>query len=388
MRKIVAAIVCVLVIAAPAIGRSTGVPESSARTSARWNVPIDSRSEDQWVTTRRNRVFTLRSGHVVALDRASGRLVWQSRGVVQSRPALGGDAIYSVIEHGTIVVLDANTGLERGRRAMKPPATAIPTLLSAAFGAVAIYPEGMHARIDGLQGASHPLWTRRIRFDAAARPFSLGGNAIGFLSPMHGDILILDARTGRALAATDGVYGIVGSDGRYVWLGVGGGGLKGLDLFTGKTIAFHNSIVQGAVRVEHGIAVAVVDGRLMRMDLASEASVPLIIDGRWIGGPANGQLFIERGDGVYLQPLAGGRARRIATHVTDSPLVTADRTTGYVSAIDGTVDVVDLRDGSVVARWGTGCRIFEGIARAADTTLVHCDRSATDSRLLAFDSVR
>ena len=58
----------------------------------------------------------------------------------------------------------------------------------------------------------------------------LGGDAIGLTVPGSGDLLAIDGRDGRAVAATDGVDSLIGADGRYLWFNVVGGGIKGIDL--------------------------------------------------------------------------------------------------------------------------------------------------------------
>lgn len=105
-----------------------------------------------------------------------------------------------------------------------------------------------------------PLWQRNLagswdRTDDIGRDIVLLWGA--------DSVIALDARTGDAVAATDGVEEYIGRDCRTLWFSVAGGGLKSLDLNTNGTIAIHNRIVRGAVRVEGDTAVAVVDGRAL-----------------------------------------------------------------------------------------------------------------------------
>ncbi len=151
-------------------------------------------------------------------------------------------------------------------------------------------------------------------------------------------------------------------------------------------MALHGSIVRGAARAEHGIAVAVIDGRITRVDLRNGTQQVLKVDGRWIGGPSDGRIFVERGDGVYVRGLAPvAKQRRVARYSGQARVVAADRNVGMIAMEDGRIFVVDVANARPLATIDTPCTYYEGFATNDDTTLVHCDDHASISQLVAFN---
>lgn len=197
-----------------------------------------------------------------------------------------------------------------------------------------------------------------------------------------------DAATGRAVASAADADTLVGSDGRYVWFTVREGGIKGLDLNTNRTFVMHNQIERGQAIAEHNRAVAVIGGRLTLIDLHTQQSSPLHIDGRWIGGPVDGKIFIERGDGLYLQSIdPGATAFRVAGYKSEARYVTSDRSVGYVGHRDGTMLVIDLDRDRLLHRYATGCNFYEGVTASGNSAVVHCD-AGTQSQLVGFTRER
>jgi hypothetical protein len=144
--------------------------------------------------------------------------------------------------------------------------------------------------------------------------------------------------------------------------------------------------VRGAARVEHGIAVAVIDGRMTRVDLTNGTQQVLKVDGRWIGGPSDGQIFLERGDGMYVRGLAPiAKQRRVARYSGQARFVAADRNVGMIAMEDGRIFVIDVATARPLATIETPCTYYEGFAANDNTTLVHCDDAAAVSHLVAFD---
>jgi hypothetical protein len=198
-------------------------------------------------------------------------------------------------------------------------------------------------------------------------------------------VLVLDAKNGNAVAQAAYVDSLIGADGRYLWFSVAGGGIKGLDLDTNRTIAVHGHVLPKGASVEHGRAVAVIDGRLHAIDVASNTDRKLHIDGRWIGGPIADKILIERGDGLYVQPLAANaKARRVARYTSESRIVAADRAIAYVGLANGEVIAVDMRAERTVQKISTPCRFYEGFTASGTTSIVHCDSDASHSRLVAL----
>jgi len=111
----------------------------------------------------------------------------------------------------------------------------------------------------------------------------------------------------------------------------------------------------------------------------------LRIDGRWIGGPIAGKILIERGDGLYVQPLApDGKAVRVARYGSPSRIVAADRAIAYVGLLDGEILAIDMRKARIVQKAATPCRIYEGFTANGTTSIVHCDSDARRSQLVAL----
>jgi hypothetical protein len=194
---------------------------------------------------------------------------------------------------------------------------------------------------------------------------------------------VVDPRTGDVVASTDGVNDYVGRDGRTLWFSVAGGGLKSLDLDTDASIAIHNTIVRGAVRVEGHVAVAVIDGRLSTIALPGGRVAALPVNGRWVGGPADGTIFIARSDGTYAQRLAGGKPVRVVIHTSKARFLTADGVSAFFATNDRMLVGVGLTHLTATAHIATACDFVEGVRTAGDVTLVHCDQGAT-SRLYGY----
>lgn len=358
----------------------------------RWVVPIDSRTTDQWLSEDAGVVYGARDGRLVALDMRDGHVVWRAAVAPETKSAVRGGAVATPTAHG-LVFLRARDGrvvrriaLEAGaeRAATFPASSPIVAASPSGFVSVTRTATGVEAR--GWTFDGRPRWVKRFRGAPFGTLLPLGGDALGLTVEGSGDLLAIDARDGRAVAAADGVDSLIGADGRYLWFNVVGGGIKGIDLDTNRSLALHGSIVHGAARVEHGVAVAVVDGRLTRLDLRTGTTAPLKVDGRWIGGPSDGRIFIERGDGVYVRDLTpGGRQVRVARYDGQARIVAADRGVGMVAMEDGRIFVVDVAAARPLATIATPCVAYEGFAASGDTTLVHCDDANHVSKLVAFD---
>lgn len=343
-----------------------------------WIAPIDSRTGGEWVAEAPGRVYALRDHRVVAIDRSSGKTVWQSTHAFDSAPvALRG--LIAVVQGDDLVFLD-DAGKERKRIAH-----AHVFALAATSGTIA----ALSNVKPGVALTTYDAATRvrvheRINARGGERLYALGGNALGIM--VERNMLVLDAMDGKAVAMATNVDELVGADGRYLWFTVINGGLKGLDLWTDRSVALHGSIIRDAVRVEHHRAVAVIDGRLQTIDLAANAtSAPLKIVGRWVGGPLNGQIFTERSDGMYMQALTpNSKAVRIARYGGDSRIVTSDRRVAFIGLADGTVFVIDTQTRKQLAKISTPCRIYEGFTASGKTSIVHCDSDKTRSQLVGF----
>jgi PQQ-like domain len=346
----------------------------------RWIAAIDSRTTDQWLSEDARVVYGARDGKLVALDLRDGHVRWRAAVEPVTKSAVHGAAVAAPTADG-IAFLDARDGRVVRRVVLADP----PIVAGAPAGFVSVTRTrtGVEARGWTLDG--RPRWTRHFRAAPFGTLLPLGGNALGLTRPGTGDLLAIDARDGKAMASADGVDTLIGADGRYLWFNVIGGGIKGIDVDTNRALVLHGSIVRGAARVEHGIAVAVVDGRLTRLDLRAGTTEPLNVDGRWIGGPSAGRIFIERGDGMYVRDLApGSRQRRVARYAGQARTVAADGRVGMIGMQDGRIFVVNVVRAKQLATIQTPCAAYEGFAAAVATTLVHCDDAAHASRLVAF----
>ena len=348
-------------------------------TAPRWTVPIDSRTVDQWLVEDGHAVYGPRDGRLIALDMRTGKVLWRSEVAVTRRSAVHDGVVAAPTKDGLVFV-----SARDGRVLRKAGLGSEPLVASSQAGFASVTKAGRsEVDVRGWDDRGALRWTKR--YDAPfGKLLMLGGDAIGLTFERNGRVLVLDARDGKAVAQTDGIDELIGADGRYLWFNVIGGGIKGLDLDTTQTLALHGSVVRGAARVEHGVAVAVVDGRLQSMDLRRNRITPLHVDGRWVGGPSAGRIFIERGDGMYVQGISEGRARRVATYRGESRLVAADGRVGMIAMEDGLIHVVDVVEPRPLATIATPCRDYEGFAESDGTTLVHCDGDANVSMLLAF----
>lgn len=348
---------------------------ASSGSAPIWNVAIDSRTEQQWVAESPNTVFAVQNEHVIAIDSATGTIRWRSEAQSEGGPAYARGSVAIPIENG-IVFVDAQSGHERARLRFDDT----PTLSGSSSNIVALLPRD--AKVVGCSPSGTIVWTRDYGTGGLQRLLHLRDNAVAVQT--WRETIVIDAQNGNAVAVADGADEIVGFDGRYLWFTVLQGGVKALDLDTNRSIALHNSIVRNAVRVEHGIAVAVVDGRLKTIDLSSGKVEPLRIDGRWVGGPLAGKIFIERGDGLYIQDIRSPRAHLLARFDSDVALMASDGRNAIAGLRDGTVLVIDAQTNRVLSKFASGCDFYEGFAARAKTMLVHCDK-AQASHLLAFD---
>ncbi|MDB5070187.1 MAG: hypothetical protein JWM87_1298 [Candidatus Eremiobacteraeota bacterium] len=346
----------------------------------RWVVPIDSRTTDQWLSTHSGVVYGARDGKLVALDLRDGRVRWRAAVAPWTKSAVSRDAVAAPTETG-LVFLRARDG--RVVRSVRSGPSPIVAGAPSGFVSVTRTRTGVEARAWTFDG--RPRWTRHFRGAPFGTLLPLGGDAIGLTVPGSGDLLAIDASNGHALASADGVDSLIGADGRYLWFNVIGGGIKGIDVNTTRTVVLHGSVVRGAARVEHGIAVAVVDGRLTRLDLVRGTTEALKVDGRWIGGPSAGRIFVERGDGVYVRDLTpGARQYRVARYTGQARTVAADGRTGMIGMEDGRIFIVDIANARSLETIDTPCAAYEGFAASGDTTLVHCDDRDHVSKLVAF----
>lgn len=343
----------------------------------RWTVPIDSRDADQWLSVRGGTIYTLRRGHVVAIDERRGTTRWTSDMAVAGRPAIAGTSVYAP-ERSGLAVLSAATGAVIGhvRFAERPLLLTTDTIAVALFNA----PDG--EMFAGFAGGVTPRWIRQIEgtFD---RLDDAGDDLVLAFGSATTDVIAFDARSGDVAAATRGVDALIGRDRRWLWFSVAGGGLKGLDLDTNRTRVLHNDIIHGAVKVEGPTAVAVIDGRLSRIALPGGAVTSLRIDGRWVGGPAHGIIFVARSDGTYAVRLADRFTRRIVTKTADTRFLTSNGTSVFFATNDGSIVVADLARLRPLVRWPTRCTFVEGVQVTSDGALVHCD-VGKQSQLSAF----
>ena len=349
-----------------------------------WSTSVDSRTSSQWLAESAGRVYALVNGHVVAFDSRSGRRIWVSPVEAVGAPAVANGALAVPVRTG-IVCIDPRSGL-----AAHSIITRASVTLSGSDSLIVALDEldGVLAGYD-IGGISR--WSRNLM---RSRRDTFAGERVSILAALHGnavaaisdsDVLIIDASNGRAVAYADGVNEVIGSDGRYLWFSIAGGGIKGLDIDTNRSVALHTNIVRDAARVENGVAVAVINGRLTKVDLRQGASIaPLHIYGRWIGGPIAGKILVERSDGVYVQGLnAGDRAVKAAVYSGDSRVVASDRDIAYVGLSDGTLLIINVESATLQGRLRTPCSFYEGFTSSGDTSIVHCD-SKMGSELIGF----
>jgi hypothetical protein len=372
MRRVVLGVV--LAACLPALVLANG------GTAPRWVVPIDSRTTDQWLSENAGVVYGARDGHLVALDLHDGHVVWRSNVAPATKSAAVANAVVTPTASGLTFLRALDGSVVR-----RVPLDSAPIVASSRNGFVSVTQTGNGVEARGWTLNGQLRWTEHYRGAPFGTLLQLGGDAIGLTVPGTGELLVIDGSDGRGVASADGVDALIGADGRYLWFNVVGGGIKGIDLDTNRSIALHGSIVRGAARVEHSVAVAVVDGRLTRIDLRSGSQQILKVDGRWIGGPSDGRIFIERADGVYVRSLAlRARQHRVARYAGEARLVAADRNIGMIAMEDGRIFIVDVPNARHLATIETPCTSYEGFAVSGSTTLVHCD-SHLVSELLSFD---
>ena len=385
MRRVLLALA--LAVTIPATVPAVAGPGNVAVSRPRWVTPIDSRTADQWLSESGGVVYGARDGRLVAIDLRSGGTRWTAPVAVIGRSASGGGFVAAPSEHA-VSFIDARNG----HVVVTRPIGERPGVASYSGGFVTVAPQGGGAIMRAFSFDGKPRWTTTLRYGTdPQRIVSLGGDAVGLRG--GDEIVVIDGRDGRFVARTNGVDELIGADGRYLWFNVVGGGIKGLDLDWNRSRALHGSIVKGAARVEHGVAIAVVDGRLQKIDLArggdDEAAVrPMRVDGRWVGGPSAGRIFLERGDGMYVRALDDrAKARRVARYTGESRIVAADGSRAMIGMQNGTIYVVDVASGKQLAQIDTTCRAYEGFAASGDTTLVHCDDETHAAQLVAFARV-
>jgi hypothetical protein len=344
-----------------------------------WTVAIDSRDKPGvWLAAAKNVAFPTRDALLIAVDLRSGRTIWTSSIVPANHVVVGARRLFVPVADGYLVV-DPSTGTVLARRAIGAGVEL------AGAGATVVVHQGTALR--GMNEDGRTLWSRDL--PVAARFMQpLGGRAVGFFDLTRGAMLVLDAASGNAVADVDGVNELVGADGRFLWFTVIGGGLKGIDLTTDRSIVVHDSIVNGAARVEHGIAVAVIGGRLSLLDLrGSRDPQALRIVGRWVGGPAGGTIFVERGDGLYAQRIDSTRATRVAAYRGQARLITSDGKIAFVGLADGRVFTFDVARARLLAQVQTSCHFYEGFKQTGAATLVHCDDLGARSQLVGLPRV-
>lgn len=371
----------VLFAIAFATALSAAVCVARGGAAPRWIAAIDSRTTDQWLSSHAGAVYGARDGKLIALDLHDGHVRWRADVMPWTKTAASRGAVAAPTKSG-LVFLRARDGhvMRTVRTGDAPIVAGAPSgFVSVAHGLA----NGVVVR--GWTFDGRPRWTRHFRSAPFGTLLPLGGDAIGLTVPGSGDLLAIDASNGHALASADGVDSIIGADGRYLWFNIIGGGIKGIDVNRNRALVLHGSVVRGAARVEHGIAVAVVDGRLTRMDLVRGTTVPLKVDGRWIGGPVGGRIFVERDDGVYVRDITpDARQHRVARYSGQARTVAADGRVGLIGMEDGRIFVVDVRRARSLATYDTPCVAYEGFATSGDTTLVHCDDHDHVSKLVAL----
>ena len=383
MRRLLLALA--LAVTLPATVGAVAGDANVGATRPRWVTPIDSRTTDQWLSESAGVVYGARNGRLVAIDLRSGGTRWTAPIAVIARSASGGGFVAAPSEHA-VAFIDARNGrtIVTRRTGTKPGVAAYST----GFVVLEAVESGVNV-VRGFAFDGTPRWTRRFAFWAdPERIVSLGGDAVGLRN--RDAIFVIDGRDGRGVAQTDGIEDLIGADGRYLWFNVVNGGIKGLDLDRNRSRALHGSIVKGAARVEHGVAVAVIDGRLQKIDLTrndgdAAAIGAMRVDGRWVGGPAAGRIFLERGDGMYVRDLDDrAKPHRVARYAGESRIVAVDGRRAMIGMESGTIYVVDVASGKQLARIDTTCRAYEGFAASGNTTLVHCDDETHAGVLVAF----
>lgn len=340
----------------------------SASASPTWSLPVDSRTAAEWMAEGPGSIYALAHGHLAAIDASNGRVRWSSDRVASGAPAVVHDAVVIPASH-QLLWLRALDGQVMRTLPLRSDAL----LVSGSSSIVAALPD--EGRVMGFDARGVRVWSRSVDISQSTRIFSVGGDAVAILPNGYSTTaLILDARDGKPVASATHVDDLVGADGRYLWFGVDVGGIKGLDLDTNRRFVLHGAMIKGAVRVEHGLAVAVVDGRLQYVDLSGDGKAHrLHIDGRWIGGPIGGKILVERGDGLYVQALNANSGHRVAAYPGDSVVTAADRGIAYVGRRDGEVLAVDVRTEQLTRTITTPCRFFEGFSATGKTMVVHCD---------------
>ncbi len=384
MRRVLFALAFAVTL--PATVCAVAGPVNVAASRPRWVTPIDSRTADQWLSESAGVVYGARNGQLVAIDLRSGGTRWIAPVAVVARSASGGGFV-AAPSADAVSFIDARNGRTIVTRRMGEG----PGVASYSAGFVVIVPHGggvTVARAFSFDGK--PRWTKSFAFGAdPRRVVSLGGDAVGLRG--RDTILVIDGRDGRSVAQTDGIEDLIGADGRYLWFNVVNGGIKGLDLDRNRSRALHGSIVKGAARVEHGVAVAVIDGRLQKIDLTRDdgdnaAVTSMRVDGRWVGGPAAGRIFLERGDGMYVRALDDrSKPRRVARYAGESRIVAVDGRRAMIGMENGIIYIVDVASGRQLAQIDTTCRAYEGFAASGSTTIVHCDDETHAGVLVAFD---
>lgn len=346
-----------------------------------WTAPVDSRTSDQWMAESPGRVYVNRGAHVAALDVKTGKPVWTAGVGALSAPAYFRGAL-AVPNIRGIRFLDAKTGALRRTYFLNGP-SAVASTASAIVAAK--YGTGITNAVFGFDAYGHVLWRQVIDTGYSAAIFSLGGDLAGIESFAHQSLTVIDARTGRITATIEAVGQIVGGGDRYLWLTIDNGGLEGVDLQTGSRSVYRGHVLSKAVSVEDYRAVAVMDGRLQVLDMRDNSSRPLRINGRWIGGPIDGNILVEAGGTLWVQSLKpNAKPVRVARYASNSILTTSDRDRAFVALANGTILTVDMISKKLLQAIETPCRIFEGVTASGARTLVHCDRDATHSQVVAF----
>lgn len=344
---------------------------ASAQVST-WSASVDSRTADQWMAESSGRVYAQRDGHLTAFNATTGALVWATSEITTGPASFAKDAL-AAPSSDYLLFFDPRTGAQRARIVQANVAFAG----SNSF----IVSRTSDRRLSGFDGYGRLRWSMNPGAYVTDL-VGLGGNLVA--ASTQSGALFIDASNGKPVASASDVDELVGTDGRYVWYTVRDGGVKGLDLDNNHAYAVHNQIERGQVRVEHGRAVAIVGGRLTIIDLSENRSTPFHIYGRWIGGPINDTILIERGDGLYTQRLdAGSRPIRISSYESEARYTTSDRSIGYVGLRNGSLLAVDMEHQRLLERIATGCDFYEGLAASGSMAIVQCD-AGKSSRIVAF----
>ena len=341
-----------------------------------WTIGVDSRSTDQWLAEAPGSVFATSHGNLIAIDSATGNLRWKSTLQAQGAPAVRRTVRCSRDAWRARV---SRFGSGSTRRVLSGVNT---TSLAGSPSTVVAF-DNQTSRLCGLSAAR-----QRRGAEISAYTTEMGRSSdwavisSPFLQMPAGRYF--DAANGRAVAAAADADTLVGSDGRYVWFTVREGGVKGLDLDTNRTFVMHNQIERGQVHCRTRSRGGRSRWAPALIDLQTQQSSQLHIDGRWIGGPVDGKIFIERGDGLYLQSidpaceehfaLQRTRAKRAMSRATDRSDTWAPRR-HHARHRSGA--------GPALAPFATGCNFYEGVTASGKTTVVHCD-AGTQSQLVGF----